>query len=242
MGSYTVVRKFNWYNSLAFNLSGDDIVFEANFTQFPGVDPTTQAILNAVAAPAIDFSSSFGDEGYVVAETIALAFAGQAFRLAVKEAEVSIKNPLDADNPVVVLSGGIAIERIASQEVIMTDGSKLQNISGVTLVGKGLSGSINLPLLGEPLTLKGVDVGMALMANGLGLDADYYLALTTEVEGNDDLINIPGINFELIGAELHINTKLNRDLADDGLNPPAIDFSSSYAMCDFVRSYLKLLA
>ncbi|WP_419535330.1 LEPR-XLL domain-containing protein [Endozoicomonas sp.] len=215
-------------DSLAFNLSGSNIVFEANFTQFPGVDPTTQAILNAVAAPAIDFSSSFDEKQYDVAigptETIALAFAGQAFRLAIEQATVKIKNPFDG-SAVVEISGGIAIERLSAQTVTLTDNTTLDEVDGITLVGKNLNASINLGELNVDLGAE-AEVGLALMRANT---SDFYFALTAEISDAFEL-DIPGVNFTPTGAEININTKLNRDFSNPSelLDPPAIDFANSY--------------
>jgi len=220
------------------------VELEANFTYFPGLTPIEQTAIFALGAPAINFRKSFADKKYVVqttnndgsttgtnANSITLDFQGQAFKLAIEEAKVELYNPLDAGDsnkkPVLSLEGGIGINRISGQTVVLTDGTTKDNVEGITFAGKNLTASVGLGALALNLGAD-AEVGVALMKSG----QDYYLALESEVEvkAGTEAPALAGFEVELKKLAVNVNTKLNIDFSDvlGGEIPAAIDFANSY--------------
>ncbi|WP_281648028.1 LEPR-XLL domain-containing protein [Parendozoicomonas sp. Alg238-R29] len=222
--------------------SEKSLELEANFTYFPKLDPKTQAAILALGAPAIDFTSSFDGGSYLLPavegeEPIAMDFSSQAFNLLIEQASIEIYVP-GITTPAVSITGGVAISKLSSQTVTLTDGSTLESVDGVTLVGKNLEASVNLGGLGLDLGVK-AELGLALLADLKGVEPgltglfqpDFYLAMTSQLDASAlseiPIVDIPGLGFELKGAQLNINTKLNHDFSD-GIDVPSVDFSKSY--------------
>ncbi len=233
------------------------IEVEANFTYFPGLDPKSQAAILASAAPAIDFASSFKDKHFKVdvannAEPMKLDYAAQAFRLAIQHAEVAIANPVTKEN-VVLLSGGLAISRLSGQTVTLSDNRKIEDVDGITFVGKNLKASVKLGGIDQNLGAD-AEVGVALMRKGL-VQSDYYLALKTELNLEaSSAVDIPalpkldGVKVKLKAIELNANIKVPglvndaKDLAvdtkDSGKAPNVTDVKDRvFAAIDFAKSY-----
>ena len=208
---------------------------EANFTYFPKLDPNTQAAIFALGAPAIDFTSSFGESGYLLPavgnnDPIAMDFSSQVFNLLIEEATIDILMP-GTNTSVISISGGVGLSRLSAQTVTLTDGTTIDGMQGLSLVGKGLTASVNLGGFDLDLGAE-AELGLVLLSDLNDLaEPDFYVAMTSQLDTEklDEIpvVDIPGVGFELKGAELNINTKLNRDFSE-GINVPTVDFAKSY--------------